>query len=202
MKTKLILACAAVASMSAAAHAGIFTDRAAFDAAYPGLFMLDFEGYAPEGGFIQPAPDFSAFGVTITDVNDDPATVAIADSGFAFGTPTDALFINVFDLALKMRFDPLVEAVGFDVAIGFGGLNATVNVYDGAELLESTTFDTEAEQEFRTFIGFGGYGDITHITVSPAAGGFVLIDNLAYGVPTPGALALLGLAGLTRRRRR
>lgn len=104
-----------------------------------------------------------------------------------------------------------VAAVGFDVAIGFGGFNALVSVFNGATLLDSQSFDTEPETVFTTFAGFSGLGPITRATISPAPGGFVLIDNLAFGegrmngeVPEPTTLALLGLglAGLGFARRR
>ena len=37
---------------------------------------------------------------------------------------------------------------------------------------------------------------------SGGAGAHLIIDNLAYSIPAPGALALLGVAGVIRRRRR
>ena len=189
--------------ISTSASATVFFDRASFDAANPGLPVLDFEGIAPEGGFIQPAPQPWAPDVLFSDPFGDTAPIAIADSGFAFGTPTDVLFVNVFNLALLASFDPDITAVGFDVAIGFGGLGATVDVFDpSGALIESASFDTEGETVFTTFIGFSDLGDIGTVLVTPDSGGFVLIDNFAFGIPAPGGLALLGLAGLGGARRR
>ena len=190
--------------ISTSASATVFFDRASFDAANPGLPVLDFEGIAPKGGFISPTPQPWAPSVLFSDPFGDTNEIAIADSGFAFNTPTDALFVNRGNLPLLATFDPDVTAVGFDVAIGFGGLGATVDVFDSSgDLIETVAFDTESETIFTTFIGFSDLGDIGTILITPAAGGFVLIDNFAYGTPAPGGLALLGLAGLfgTRRRR-
>jgi MYXO-CTERM domain-containing protein len=203
---KCVLGAIAVSAISAAsASADVFFDRASFDAANPGLPVLDFEGIAPDGGFLQPAPDFSGFGVSFTEsLSGTGDGIAISDSGFFFATPTDVLFVNIFDAQLIMTFDPGVAAAGFDVAIGFGGLGATVDVYDlEGGLLESESFDTQDLTIFTTFIGFSGLGDIGAIVVTPVSGGFVLIDNLAFGgIPAPGAVALFALAGLASRRRR
>ncbi len=185
------------------ASADVFFDRASFDAANPGLPVLDFEGIAPPGGFIEPTPQPWAPSVFFSDPAGSAASVAIADSGFAFGTPTDALFMDLFDVPLLATFDPKVIAVGFDIAIGFGGLSATVEVFSsGGGLLASETFGTASQTVFTTFIGFSALGDIGSVLITPAGGGFVLIDNFAYGIPMPGAMALLGVAGFVGRRRR
>lgn len=186
------------------ASADVFTDRAAFEGAYPGLPNLDFEGYAPDGGFIQPAPDFSAFGVTFTDgdTGTDALTAIVDSAGFA-NTPTDAFFINAFQATADMFFSPPVLAVGMEVATGFGGFGATVDVFDPDDTLIATeTFDTESENIFTTFIGFGNLGDIARIIVTPLDGGFTLLDDVTFGVPAPSSIALLGLGGLVATRRR
>lgn len=188
--------------LGSAANADIYTDRSAFEAANPGLANLDFEGIAAPGTYLQPAPDFSPYGAAFTS-SGSGAAVAIADSGFFFYTPTDVLFVNLFDGPLEITFSPLVQAAGMDIAIGFGGLGATVRVFDsGGGLLESTSFDTEPESVFTTFIGFDNLGDIGQIVVTPDSGGFVMVDNVTYGIPAPGAAALLGIGGLVAARRR
>ncbi len=78
-----------------------------------------------------------------------------------------------------------------------------MDVFDSSgALLESASFDTEGETVFTTFIGSSDLGDIGTVLVTPDSGGFVLIDNFAFGIPAPGGLALLGLAGLGGARRR
>ena len=203
MKRKTFLFAVLVAACPATvASADVFFDRASFDAANPGLPVLDFEGIAPKGGFIEPTPQPWAPSVFFSDPAGSAASVAISDSGF-FGLPTDALFMDLFTVPLLATFDPKVIAVGFDVAIGFGGFGATVDVFSSAGgLLASETFDTAPESVFTTFIGFSGFGEIGSVLITPLSGGFVLIDNFAYGVPMPGTMALLGVAGFVGRRRR
>ena len=204
MKRRIFLFAVVLAAYPATlASADVFFDRASFDLANPGLPVLDFEGIAPKGGFIEPAPQRWAPSVFFSDPAGDASSIAIADSGFFFGTPTDALFMDLFGAPLLATFDPKVIAVGFDVAIGFGGLGATVEVFSsGGGLLASETFDTESETVFTTFIGFSGLGDIGSVLITPGGGGFVLIDNFAYGIPMPGTIALLCVAGCFGRRRR
>lgn len=204
MKRKTFLCAVLLAAYPAAlASADVFFDRASFDAAWPGLPLLDFEGIAPAGDIIEPTPQPWAPSVFFSDPAGDASSVAIADSGFFFATPTDALFMDLFAVPLLATFDPKVIAVGFDVAIGFGGLSATVEVFSsGGDLLASETFDTASETVFTTFIGFSGFGDIGSVLITPGGGGFVLIDNFAYGIPMPGTIALLCVAGCFGRRRR
>lgn len=200
---KTITSIILVAGLCTAASADIYGDRSSFEGDNPGLSTLDFEDIANPGEFLQPAPDFSPFGVTFSDPGGSGANVAISDSGFAFNTPTDVLFMNAFDVPLHMTFSPNVLAVGMELAFGFGGVTGTVSAYDSAGgLLETISLDTESETIFTTFVGFGNVGDIALVTVSPDSGGFVLVDNVSYGVPTPGALALLGLSGIAAVRRR
>ena len=204
MKRKTYLFAALLAAYPASlASADVFFDRASFDLANPGLPVLDFEGIAPPGGLIEPAPQPWAPSVFFSDPAGDASEVAIVDSGFFFGTPTDVLFMDVFNRPMLATFDPEVIAVGFDIAIGFGGFIATVEVFaPGGELLASETFDTEAETVFTTFIGFSGFGEIGSVLITPPSNAFVLIDNFAYGIPMPGTMALLCVAGFFGRRRR
>lgn len=199
MRTMLMLT--AVGALAGVASATTWTDRTAFNNANPGLDLIDFEGIAPAGGFIKPVDDLWT-GVQFRDGNNSREDTAIADSGFFFGTPTDAFFIDRFDGNFNANFTRRTEAVGFNVAIGFGGFAATVEVYNGNTLLAREQFDTAPEQQLTTFIGFSNLGPITNLRVIPQAGGFVLADNFAHGIPAPGAGALLALAGLAAARRR
>ena len=76
-----------------------------------------------------------------------------------------------------------------------------LNLSDGTSYVRNVSSPT-------TFAGFWSLGSaISSLTITPfgTAGGsnFVATDNMAIGfVPSPGAIALLGLAGMASRRRR
>ncbi len=114
---------------SGMSRGAVYTNMGDFDAAFPSLTIYNFEGIAPAGGYVLPAPAFP--GVTITGQAfgvgpGDPGLVAVADSGNTqwaqpgFSTPTDVLFLNGLS-AWKMMlvFNAKEVAVGFDVNIGF-----------------------------------------------------------------------------------
>jgi len=194
---------------SAAVRATVFTDATTFDAANPGLPVLDFEGFAPIFDFV-PVPDFSAQGVTFTDAVGDNSGVLVSSASF-LGTPSDFLAQGFDNLPLVMHFAPDVSAAGFNVAIAPGGGEATVDVFNGATLLDTVIFTTASEAAFTTFIGFSDLGNITRIQITPGApppgGSFLtLVDNLAFGVvPEPAGLSLLAVGavlGIRRRRTR
>ena len=193
------------------AHADYFTSQTSFNTANPGLPVLTFEGIAPTGSFIKPAPGFA--GVTFTDAtNASSANVAISSATF-FGTPTDVLFLDKFTDPLLLTFSPNVNAVGFNIASGFGAGTATLTVFNGNTLLDTENVSAASETVFTTFTGFSNLGTITSLTITPQTNHFVLIDNLAFGkpriqaTPEPGSIALLvgmsvsGAGFLVRRRR-
>jgi len=193
------------------ARADFFTSRAAFDAANPGLAtLLTFEGIAPAGGFVKPAPNFTAQGVTFSSLLSGTSSNAISDSAFFFNTPTDVFFIDRFDDSLIMDFAPGVGAAGFDLALGFNGGTGTVTVFNGATLLDTRVVTLADQTVFNNFVGFSNFGsDITRIVFAsdPARSDFPLIDNVAFGrsapqnqaIPEPGTVALLapGLLAFT-----
>ena len=196
------------ASLAACAFADVYTDRAAFDAANPGLPLMDFEGLAPASDFVA-VPDYSAQGVTFSDQLGFTDNVIVMDSGF-LGTPTDVLCQSDYEQPLLITFDPAVQAVGFDVAIGdYSGLNDTgviIEAFDGATSLASASFDTADPTLFSSFRGFSNLGaGITSIMISATSPGdydLKMIDNFSHGVPEPGTLALLGCGAWFALRRR
>lgn len=194
------LAAMAVLAVGAGrADAVFFTDSAAFHAANPGLSVLTFEGIAPPGGYVEPAPQPIAPGVLFSSPSLGTSDISVADPGFFFGTPSAALFVDEFSEPLDILLDPSVLAVGFDLASGFDGGPVTVEVFNGGTLLDSTVVTVPDQTIFTGFIGVSGVGPITSVRVSPILGEFILIDNLAYGnvVPEPSSIALVGLGGLS-----
>ena len=91
---KLATAVAVVGTLATApAYATVFTNKSAFDAANPGLTVITFEGIAPAGGVILPAPAFS--GVSF---NADAAVVSKSFSNppsVPGNSPSDFLAENV-----------------------------------------------------------------------------------------------------------
>ncbi|MBA4068175.1 MAG: hypothetical protein C0501_31640 [Isosphaera sp.] len=202
MVRHLLLAAVVGLAGSGSAKAVFFTSQAAFATANPGLPVLDFEGIAGPNQVVQPAPNFAAQGVTFAGVVGGPGVVAVAGPN-VIGTPSAFLAVNAFDQALDINFlGAGVGAAGFNVAIGFQPptRSATVEVFSGATLLDTQVFPTADENVFTTFAGFSGFAsNITRIRVTPSTGGFVLIDNLAFGaaaVPEPASAALLGLGAV------
>lgn len=143
---KLLFGITVSAAVVAPVTADTFMNRAAFESAFPGLTTLDFEGYAPSGDIIQPAPDLSASGASFTDNDFGVEKTAISDSAFAFGTPSDVFFINQLNLAARIEFEPDVQAFGMNVSIGFGGRDATIWVFDAlGNFVGNETIDTQSE---------------------------------------------------------
>lgn len=175
----------ALAGLSCASHADVFTDRSSFEAAYPGLAVQDFEG---AGDLQQDYGDF-----VLTSGAGGGTGVGTTDSGF----PSRVAFSFFADDRIFMDFTIPVSAVGFEVgAIHFfdqTGEEVEIFVYDASSnLLASEVFDT-AGRAMTTFIGFSNLGaDIARVEIADGAGPeFVAIDNITYGVPAPSSLLLL-----------
>lgn len=131
---------------------------------------------------------------------------ASGDPGNLYSVP-GALSTDVAEDAINISFTGL-EATAFGgdfLGTDFDGnaieSDVTVTLSNGdSHVLENQTGDT--------FFGWVGDTAIDSITITADAGADTLawpaVDNFYVGqaIPAPGALALLGLAGLTARRRR
>jgi hypothetical protein len=193
--------------LSSAAEAIVFTDATAFDAANPGLALIDFEGVAPPGGFHR-GDSYSFPNLTVTSPTD---SVAIADAASGFGFPTDVMFDDEYGGRLDFSFTSAVRAVGFNFAAGsmfpLPNVDVTLSVFGPNGLLDRAV--VSGSPGALDFIGWSDVGEITSLWVdvdSPAA--FPVADNFRYtspgaSIPSPAPLALLiaGLAGLGLERR-
>jgi len=208
----LVMATAMAATLATAANADVFTDSAAFNAANPGLTLIDFEGFVGPGDFTGNANEFfSGQGVSFS-LPDDPGFWTVIDGPNGdFEFPTSVLTPNTFSAPIQISFTGEVASVGFNVAvvdfINFPATsaNVTIEVFNNNALLASESFETGLFTEFTDFRGFSNLGNnITSILITPVGDFPVLaIDNLSFGsVPAPGSLAILGLGGLVGGRRR
>jgi hypothetical protein len=108
--------------------------------------------------------------------------------------------------SIELVYDSEVTAMGVDLRAFEGfGYDGVFDVYDTDDtLLGSVSFNLANGGAENVFLGWEHAGGIGRVVLhSPLLGFSPIIDNHGYGrVPAPGAIALLGLAGLVRRRRR
>jgi MYXO-CTERM domain-containing protein len=186
-----------VAGLATAGTATVFTDMASFMAnVLPGSYTNDF-ATVPVGD-AGPSLNFgpvNGFSYTISATNggnlfNDPGIVST-------NTATDALVVTFTGAA--------VTAVGgnfwaSDILFLPTGTDITINLSDGTNVSYTST----GPNDFRGFISDVA---ITSMTIDAPEGlgnAWATMDNLTVGVavPAPGAVAVLGLAGLAGIRRR
>ncbi|MHA7811853.1 MAG: PEP-CTERM sorting domain-containing protein [Phycisphaerales bacterium] len=197
MKISHMIVAAAGCALTSAAMADVFTDEAAFLGALDSSYTNDFAdvpvGVSPDlmyssGGF---SYTISATGAGSNSLYNDPSIVS-----------TD----SAVDSILVTFTSGNVTAVGgnfwaTDILVFPTGTDVTITLSDGT--VES--FTSTGPSDFR---GFTSNVAIDSIMID-AVDGFdgtpywATMDNLTVGaVPAPGALALLGLGGLSATRRR
>ena len=191
----LPVAAASALALSGAASAGIisFNDQS--------LFAL----FATDNGKVVATEEFSAYSGFYTA----PLTGNFASApGFTWtATATGGLFADAGRMstnnpeALTFTFNQGVQGVGgrffatdFNFAVQPTFLRVTLS--DGSGFIGSINSAT-------AFTGFYSTGAlITSITFSVDSGEYPTADTLSIVIPAPGAVALLGVAGLAGRRRR
>jgi len=191
----LPVAAASALALSGAASAGIISFNDA------SLFAL----FATENGKVVATEEFSSY----SGFYSSPLTGNFASApGFTWtATATGGLFADGGFMstneptAVTFSFNQGVQGVGgrffatdFAFAVQPTFLNITLS--DGSGFIGSINSAT-------AFTGFYSTGAlITSITISVDSGEFPTADTLSIVVPAPGAVALLGAAGLVGRRRR
>jgi len=180
-----LLVLAALGWPALPAHAGVteFIDRAEWEGAVGQFSTIDFTGFP---AFTIITDQYQDLGVTFTDGND-----------VTFFTPS---FVND-DWGLRGNGD---IHLSFDRPQGWIGVDfpgfIRVLLFSGGELIHfSSIFAADP---------VGGFGGLVSTELFDAVvildpfDDAVFIDDLHFGVPAPGGLMLLALAGIWPRRRR
>lgn len=213
MKT-ICLAAAIALALPAASSAAVFTTRAAFNAAVPGVVNNDLNS-------IPLGPVTTIFGVETIRSGSNPAGGFISDYGNGFGRALGGLGatggVNNFDSVI-VDFTAPIYAFAFDDLDLTGNESEFANIVVtlvGGSTQSFTLSETDSDFSTAAFFGFASSTAIDFVTVwsSDTPGGAVgtranLIDNLAISriaVPEPATWGLMiagfALAGATLRRR-
>lgn len=139
-----------------------------------------------QGLFVQPGNGMVALGQGFLDGQNIPNSVVVGANNFAE--------------SLDIIFDPSDNhtGVGFNFLVGLGDPIAVITVFDkNDEVIFKDVFDAGSEKMF-----FGIWSPDTIGRINIGGPGGELVDNIEMWIPAPGALALLGVAGLVRTRRR
>jgi hypothetical protein len=199
MKSLSAVALVASALVASSASAGIvvYTNQSIWNArvATDGL-VVETETFNAIADGYRPAP-FTG------------STASVQWSAFADGGlyVQDGVFSTEFPDPLTFNFTPGVRAVGGNF-FGVDAEFANAAVFFSVLLSDGTSYEGEASSP-ASFTGFRSTTAATisslTINVTNAAGAAAVypsVDNLYFGVPAPGAVALLGVAGLVGSRRR
>ena len=218
MKDLIIVMVGAIA-LASTADAGLILDRGTLDDLLGGNQTLeDFESFDIAQGTATNLDVFELDSDTITNGQGpglvepgarylDPSQTRLQWNGDQyFGLESKTLLSNGATGTIELLYDSVVTAMGVDLrAVEGFGYDGVFDVYDTADtLLGSVSFHLTNGGPENVFLGWEHAGGIGRVVAhSSAFSRSPIIDNHAYGrVPAPGAIALLGLAGLMGRRRR
>ena len=186
-----LLCCAFIISHAAATtgSAGVieFADKSEWEAAVGGFTTIGFNEY-PNFTFI--TDQYADLGIHFTDGDDFIWHMpnAFPNDGFGLG--------DGYPNEITMEFD---EPQAW-LAIEFPGYKR-LELYRDGQLFHSTPLYGGSAARF--FLGVVSDQLFDKVMILPLPGGTADIDDLHFGVPAPGALALLALAvSLPARRRR
>lgn len=199
MKSVSAVALVASALVASSASAGIvvYTNQSIWNArvATDGL-VVETETFNSIADGYRPAP----FAGSTASVN----WSAFADGGLYV---QDGVFSTEFPDALTFTFTPGVRAVGGNF-FGVDAEFANAAVFFSVLLSDGTSYEGEASSP-ASFTGFRSTtaATIASLTINVenlfgTGAVYPSVDNLYFGVPAPGAVALLGVAGLVGSRRR
>lgn len=186
-----------VAGLATAGTATVYTDLASFMANVATSYSNDFTG-VPTGA--QPALNFGP-------VNGFSYTVGAVGGGSnqLFNDPGIISTDSALDSIVVTMTGAPVTAVGgnfwaTDISFFPTGTGITINLSDGTNVSYTST----GPADFRGFISDVAITSITIDAPDVPGNAWATMDNLVVGaaIPAPGAVAVLGLAGLAGVRRR
>ena len=209
----LTLGLALSTARPAAAVPITFASRAAFDAAFPGASIENWDAYAAGTTFLNGSTNN---GITYTSSTGD----AVVENGFLFTTAPNGLgrtgqgqgqgvdFFSGTD-AMTFGFAAPLFAFGIDINTfdtTAGGYTATTNT---GEVINSV-FNPFPGAGTGEFVGFSSTTPFTSVTIAAPGGFDYTLDTLrdvpatTAAVPEPASLTLLGmgLSGVVAARRR
>ncbi len=201
--TSLIGAMAAAFCISAANATMTFTDRADFHAAaeadgIESMFGDSFEGDVATNDW-QEQVFTSAAGVTYSGY------VGVYETGWATDGAQVLWVCASANPYLTIDLPMPAQALGFDV-IDFGDFGAgllILTLENGESMTAAISGGPNANVQFFGLLSPVAFTNVVLYSEAASGGDNYGIDHIEYGgVPAPGAIAVLGLAGLAGQRRR
>lgn len=216
---KRTLAILAIAAVAVGAQAQQIGSRAALNALLVGSTTDDFEAFSIASGNATNLDVSSLDSTTIANgqgpglVNpgakySDPTAFQLQWNGDTyFGINTQTLLANSTGGQIRIDYASLTQAMGVDLKVFSGfGYAATMEVYNGATLVDTVNFNLVGNPGESVFAGYQNNAGISHVIFTDTNHSWsAIIDDHTYGtVPEPATMIALGLglAALARRRRK
>lgn len=219
LRSALSLAVLSAVAGQALAGGSLYFDRSSFNAdANTGATLIeDFDGYAS----LTDLTNQTLSGMTLTGVNANMPLIVIEGATGVRNPMSPSTGKNLLspggsnagleDDDLNILFTTPVQAFGldvvFDVPDGASFVSVTFRDVTGAIISQNGFIPCPSGAPGYQFVGYvSDSANIASVSFDEFDGSAnddnVGYDTLTVSVPTPGALALLGMAGLTTKRRR
>lgn len=196
------LAAVVVGSTASAGMSSVFTNEGAFLSATSSPLFENFESFSIDGNVNQRSV-LTCDGLTITAGNEYLSVFDSPVSG-AQGTNGDHyMFISSMGMSVTFTFDTPVQMFGLHITDwGDAGTGSLMYADDGGN--QHTIAPAPQSDGNILFFGIASESAVTQVTLTRnnVYEGFGIDNVIFQNIPAPGALALLGVAGLLVSRRR